>query len=169
MRIYAHILDVDLRCNNFFKKKVIARQFTLQDFWPFLLVINQKKKKITFRKRKDIRLDSISIKSRKSFYRITSQPIFLPFIPLCWLVARTITSDRTVHDNSSPSFSFELVGTISLDRNYKKNQFISFVLPWLRLDVLETEKMLQFGRKNSRHWRGTLFNYLAFQTFKFVF
>ena len=41
--------------------------------------------------------------------------------PLRWqLVARTITSGRTVQNNSSLSLSFffELVGTISLDRNY---------------------------------------------------
>ena len=47
------------------------------------------------------------------------------------------------------SFSFELVGAISPDRNYEEVINLSFASPGLRLDILETEKMLQFGTKNS--------------------
>ena len=42
------------------------------------------------------------------------------------LVARTITSDRTAYNNSSLSSAFELVGTISLDRNYSQVIYHSF-------------------------------------------
>ena len=49
-----------------------------------------------------------------------------------------------VYNNSSLSFSLELVGVTSLDRNSDS----SFILPGLRLNTLETEKMLQFlGQK----------------------
>ena len=60
--------------------------------------------------------------------------------------SRTITSDRTVYNNSSFSFSFELVGEISLDRNYEEVNSL-FVLSGLRLNILRTEEMLQFGTK----------------------
>ena len=53
-----------------------------------------------------------------------------------WL--RTITSDRTVHNNSSLSFSFELVDIISLDRNYWEVINLLFVLPGLEnITILE--------------------------------
>ena len=46
-------------------------------------------------------------------------------------------------------FLFELVG-ISLDRNYREVINLSFILPGLYLNVLETEKILQFWNKR-RH------------------
>ena len=48
-------------------------------------------------------------------------------------------------------FLFELVGTISLDRNYWEVINLLFVLPGLYLNILETEKILQFW-DNSRRW-----------------
>ena len=42
---------------------------------------------------------------------------------------------------------------ISLDGNYQEVISLSFVLPGLRSNIRETEKMLQFGTKNSqRAW-----------------
>ena len=64
--------------------------------------------------------------------------------------SRTITSDRIIHKNSSLSFPFQLVDTISLDRNYSEVINVSFVLPGLHLNILKTERMLQFGMKNTR-------------------
>ena len=53
-------------------------------------------------------------------------------------------------------FLFELAGmNMSLDRNYRDVINLSFVLPGLHLNIVETEKMLQHGIKNSR--RGTSF------------
>ena len=77
--------------------------------------------------------------------------------PFRWqLVARTITSDRTVY-NSSLSFSLEFVDMISLGRNYQEAINLSFVSPRLHLNILNTEKMLQFGAKNSRRACGVSF------------
>ena len=62
--------------------------------------------------------------------------------------ARTITSDRIVYNNSSLSFPFKLVGMISLGRNYWQVINLLFALPGLYLNILKTEKILQFlGRK----------------------
>ena len=55
-----------------------------------------------------------------------------------------------VYNNSSLSSSFELVGIISLDGNCQEVINLSFVLPGLHLNILETEKMLQFGTRGSR-------------------
>ena len=56
--------------------------------------------------------------------------------------SRTITSDRTVYNNSSLSFSFLLVGMISLDRNYWLVINLLFVLSGLYLNILKTEKSI---------------------------
>ena len=48
-------------------------------------------------------------------------------------------------------FLFELVGTISLDRNYREVINLLFVLAELYLNILKTEKYYcSFGTKNSR-------------------
>ena len=60
---------------------------------------------------------------------------------------RTITSDQTVYNNLSLSFSFELAGMMSLDRNYWEVINLLFVLPGLYLNILKTEKTLQFSNK----------------------
>ena len=58
---------------------------------------------------------------------------------------------RFICNNSSLSFSFELVATISLERNYWEVINLSFVLPGLYLNILKAEEILQFlGTKNSR-------------------
>ena len=57
-----------------------------------------------------------------------------------WL--RTVTSDRTVHNNSSLSFSFELVDIISLDRNYWEVINLLFVLPGLENITILEERVL---------------------------
>ena len=53
-----------------------------------------------------------------------------------------------MYNDSSLSSSSGLVGTISLDRNDQEVIGLSFVLPGLHLNTLETEKMLQFGGEN---------------------
>ena len=52
-----------------------------------------------------------------------------------------------MYNNPSISFPFELVRTISLDGNDYEVIDLSFVLPGLHLNILETEKMLQFRDK----------------------
>ena len=49
----------------------------------------------------------------------------------------------TEYNNSSLSFPFELVGAISLDRNYCEVTNLLFVSPELYLNILKTEKILQ--------------------------
>ena len=55
-----------------------------------------------------------------------------------------------VYNNSSLSFTFELVGTIPLDKNYQEVINSSFALPGFHSGILKTEKMLQFGTKKKR-------------------
>ena len=59
-----------------------------------------------------------------------------------WL--RTVTSDQYTINRR---FLFEFVGTISLDRNYREVINLLFVLPGLYLNILKTEKILQFWDK----------------------
>ena len=56
-----------------------------------------------------------------------------------------MTKSYTV--SSSLSFSSELVDMISLDRNYCDVINLLFVLPGLYLNILKTEKILQFWDK----------------------
>ena len=65
-----------------------------------------------------------------------------------WL--RTITSDQTMC-TIIRRFLFELVG-ISLDRNYREAINLLFVLPGLCLNILKTEKILQFWDKKFSTW-----------------
>ena len=67
-----------------------------------------------------------------------------PLALASWL--RTITSDRTVHDNSSFSFWTRRCHMISLDGNYWEVINLLFVLPGLYLYTLKTEEILQFWR-----------------------
>ena len=61
---------------------------------------------------------------------------------------RTVTSDRTVYNNLPLFiFSFDVVGMLSPDRNYRLVINLFFVLSGLYLDVLKTEKMLQFYKR----------------------
>ena len=57
--------------------------------------------------------------------------------------SRTITSDRTVYNDSSLS-------SMSLDRNYQEVINLPFVSPGLHSDILKTEKMLHFGTKTMK-------------------
>ena len=74
--------------------------------------------------------------------------------------SRTITSDQTVYNNLSLSFSFELVGTTSLYRNYWEVINLLFALPIsLYLDILKTQKILQFLGQNILDVIGTSFQH----------
>ena len=54
---------------------------------------------------------------------------------------------ETVHNNSPLSSSFELVGTMSLDKNDRTVTNLLFASPGLYSNILTTEKMLQFSAK----------------------
>ena len=57
---------------------------------------------------------------------------------------------ETVHNNS-PLFSFfELVGTMSLDKNNRTVTNLLFASPGLYSNIRKTEKMLQFWDKYCR-------------------
>ena len=66
--------------------------------------------------------------------------------------SRTITSDRTVHNNSSLSFSSELVGTISLGwKLLRSNKLITlFCLDYIQVH-LKLRKCCNLEKNNSRH------------------
>ena len=49
-----------------------------------------------------------------------------------------------LHNDSSVSIPFELVGMTSLDRNYREVINLLFILPGLCSNILGTEKLLQF-------------------------
>ena len=68
-----------------------------------------------------------------------------------WL--RTITSDQTAYNNSSLSFSFELVGVIRLDRNYWQVISLLFVLPILfDLNILKNCGNITILERKVRKW-----------------
>ena len=52
-----------------------------------------------------------------------------------------------VYNNSSLSFTFELVGTIPLDKNYQEIINLSSVFRRLYLNILKTGEILQFWDK----------------------
>ena len=71
---------------------------------------------------------------------------------------RTITSDRIVYNCFVAFFSFwTRVGTISLDRNYWEVINLLFPLPGLYLNILRTEKTLQFSGQTILGVRGASF------------
>ena len=85
------------------------------------------------------------------YYCICREAYRIQFNCLLWQLIADITSDQTVYNNSSLSFSFELVGMISLDRNYWEVINLLSVLPGLYFNILKTEEILEFlGQEDSR-------------------
>ena len=82
----------------------------------------------------------------------------LCYLPCAGNWLRTVTSDQTVHNNSSLHFSFVLV-SISLDRNY---WLVINLLLVLSVLYLKLKKYCNFGTKSSwRAWQEV--NYLHWQ------
>ena len=62
---------------------------------------------------------------------------------------------ETVHNNSPRFSSFELIGTMSLDKNDRTVTNLLFASPGLYSNLLKTEEILQLWDKKILDVRGT--------------